>query len=95
MASKTILVKVAYVSNSHQEVISVTLPVNSTVEYAIKQSGLLQKCSEIDASKGAVGIYGKVVQNTQILNDQDRVEIYRPLTIDPMHARRKRADLQN
>jgi putative ubiquitin-RnfH superfamily antitoxin RatB of RatAB toxin-antitoxin module len=95
MASKTILVKVAYVSDSHQEVISVTLPVNSTVEHAIKQSGILQKYSEIDVSKSAVGIYGKVVQNTQILSDQDRVEIYRQLVIDPMHARRKRAKTQN
>lgn len=95
MASKTILVKVVYLSNSHQEVVSVTLPVNSTVENAIEQSGLLQKCSEIDVSKSAVGIYGKVVQNTQILKDQDRVEIYRPLTINPRHARRKRADIQN
>ena len=95
MASKTILVKVVYVSNSHQEVASVTLPVNSTVEHAIKQSGILQKCSEIDVSKNAVGIYGKVVQYTKILQDQDRVEIYRPLTINPRRARRKRAEIQN
>ncbi len=90
-----IFVEIAYASASEQIVLLVKIPVNSTIEHAINMSGILQKCPEIDFSKFAVGIYGKVVRKTQILKDQDRVEIYRPLIIDPMHARRKRAELQN
>ncbi len=92
---QNIRVTVAYALSNHQELVAVKLPENSTVEQAINKSGILQKYSEIDITKNAVGIYGKVVQYTQILHDQDRVEIYRLLTIDPMHARRKRADLQS
>ncbi|QMU61265.1 MAG: RnfH family protein [Gammaproteobacteria bacterium] len=94
-SEQNIRVTVVYALSDHQELIMVKLPENSTVEQAINESGILQKYSEIDIVKNAVGIYGKVVQNTQILHDQDRVEIYRQLTIDPMHARRRRAELQN
>lgn len=96
MASgKNISVTVVYALTHHQEVINVELPANSTVEQAIIESGILQMYSEIDITKNSLGIYGKVVKNSQILRDQDRVEIYRPLTIDPMHARRKRAEMQS
>ncbi|MGH1538446.1 MAG: RnfH family protein [Gammaproteobacteria bacterium] len=90
-----IVVEIAYISAEHQEVLSVKMPENCTVEDAINASGILKKCSEIDLAKCSVGIYGKVVKNSQILKDLDRVEIYRPLIIDPMHARRKRAQLQS
>ena len=50
--------------------------------------------NEIDLDKVGIGIFGKIVEFDQILQDQDRVEIYRPLATDPMQARRKRADIQ-
>lgn len=90
-----IRVKVAFESNKQHELILVELPINSTVEQAINESGILKKCSDIDLSICAVGIYGKIVESNQVLKDQDRVEILRPLIIDPMHARRKRAQLQH
>ena len=93
--SNTIHVKVAYISSSQNELISLELPVNSTAEQAVNKSKILQKCSEINYSNCALGIFGKVVDNKQILKDQDRVEILRPLIIDPKHARRKRAQLQD
>lgn len=96
MASlKNISVTVVYALAHHQEAIKVELPANSTVEQAIIESGILQIYSEIDITNNSLGIYGRVVKNSQILRDQDRVEIYRPLTIDPMHARRKRAEMQS
>lgn len=95
MASQQIInVKVAYESAKHHELITIELPENSTVEQAIKESGILQKCSEINLATFSLGIYGKIVDNNRILKNLDRVEIYRPLTIDPMHARRMRAELQ-
>jgi putative ubiquitin-RnfH superfamily antitoxin RatB of RatAB toxin-antitoxin module len=90
-----ISVKVAYALANHQEVISVELPSNSTVEQAVYASGILHKYTELGLTDYAVGIFGKVVQYNQILRDQDRVEIYRPLAIDPMQARRLRAGLQS
>lgn len=37
-----------------------------------------------------LGIWGKTTHMTQVLHDGDRLEIYRPLTVDPKIARRER-----
>ena len=92
---KTISVMVGYAVAENQKVLRVELPENSTVSQAIKNSGILQIFSEIDLDKVGFGIYGKIVEVDQILQDQDRIEIYRPLATDPMQARRKRADTQD
>ena len=92
---QTISVMVVYALANHQEVIAVELPANSTVERAINESGILQKFSEIDLTKNVVGIYGMIVEANKILKDHDRVEINRPLAMDPMQARRKRAGMQS
>ena len=39
----------------------------------------------------AVGVFGKRVALGQALREGDRVEIYRPLAVDPKEARRRRA----
>jgi putative ubiquitin-RnfH superfamily antitoxin RatB of RatAB toxin-antitoxin module len=38
-----------------------------------------------------MGIGGKVIEATHVLRDGDRVEILRPLELDPREARRRRA----
>ena len=92
---KIIQVKVVYATTTQHELILVELPINSTVEQAINESEILHKCDDIDLSTCALAIFGKIVERTQVLKDQDRVEILRPLIVDPMHARRKRAQLQH
>lgn len=47
---------------------------------------------EVDAS--AVGIWGHKVQPEDVLQEGDRLEVYRPLTVDPMEARRRRHAVQ-
>ena len=42
----------------------------------------------------AVGIYSKKVDLDLVLKDGDRVEIYRPLTLDPKEKRRQKARLK-
>ena len=61
------------------------------MEQAVKLSGILPRFPEIDLLKNKLGIYGKVVPPTTVLRDRDRIEIYRPLRVDPKEARRKRA----
>ena len=58
---------------------------------AIKKSSILLYFHEINLSKNKVGIYGKLVELDQIVKNNDRIEIYRPLSIDPKKARRVRA----
>jgi putative ubiquitin-RnfH superfamily antitoxin RatB of RatAB toxin-antitoxin module len=72
-----------------QQLRRILLPEGSTVEDAIRVSGLSEGISEFDPAR--VGIYGKLVPGDTILRDHDRVEIYRPLRADPKEIRRMRA----
>ena len=64
-----------------------------TTREAVCQSGLDEIFSELDLQTAPLGIFGKSVKSETLLRDKDRIEIYRPLLIDPKEARRKR--LQN
>lgn len=61
-----------------------------TVGEALQHSQLLKEFPNLDISK--VGIFSKVVKKEDILHDMDRIEVYRPLLIDPKQQRRDRAD---
>lgn len=87
----TIQIEVAYAMPRQQSVIPVTLPFGSTVGEAVQASGILNRHPEIDLTQQEVGVYGQIVSSSTSLNDGDRVEIYRPLLIDPKEARRQRA----
>ena len=58
---------------------------------AIRASGLLEGEAGIDISTQPVGIWGRVRALDAVLADGDRVEVYRPLVINPKEARRLRA----
>ena len=82
-------IEVVYAFPGRQVLRRVALPGGSTVEDAIRASGLLEEFPEIDPNR--VGIYGKVAGRDTRLRDRDRVEIYRPLRADPKEIRRARA----
>ncbi len=86
-----LVVEVIYAAQARQEIRTVRLPVGSVVEQAIRRSGLLTEFPEIDLTANRVGVYGEPVELDTILEGGERVEIYRPLVIDPKEARRKRA----
>ena len=86
-----IAVEVAYALPCSQTVRALTLPAGSTVEQAIDASGILRLVPGIDLRQNRVGIYGKLAKPDTILRNRDRVEIYRPLLVDPKEARRRRA----
>jgi uncharacterized protein len=63
----------------------------TSLEQAIRKSGILEEAPEIDLASCRTGIYGKLKALDTLLRDRDRIEIYRPLLADPKEARRKRA----
>jgi uncharacterized protein len=79
-------VEVVYALPGGEEAVTLQLPAGATADDAVRASGLLDKISP-----GKIGIHGKVVRPETPLADGDRVEIYRPLLIDPKEARRRRA----
>jgi putative ubiquitin-RnfH superfamily antitoxin RatB of RatAB toxin-antitoxin module len=84
-------IEVVYALPEKQIVRQMNLPEGTTVEQAVKLSGILPQFPEIDLLKNKLGIYGKLVPPTTVLRNRDRVEIYRPLRVDPKENRRKRA----
>lgn len=72
----------------------VTLPTGSTVAQAIAASGILAEFPELAAGRLCVGIWGRKTSLRQELHQQDRLEIYRPLRVDPKIARRERFNKQ-
>ena len=86
-----IAVVVAY-SPAPREVdqVSLSLPPDATVADALHASGLLARHPEIDLARQKVGVWGKLRTPDDPLRDGDRVELYRPLTVDPKEARRQR-----
>lgn len=82
---------VAYASEQQHYLYTVDFVTGMTVEQAIEQSGVHQHLDEIDVSR--CGIFGvKVKSLQQTLHAGDRVEIYRPLKINPKETRRNRAE---
>lgn len=66
------------------------LPCDSTVWQAVQASGLLGGGYGLELTGLTVGIWGRKVVLEQRLSHLDRVEIYRPLKVDPKVARRER-----
>lgn len=89
-----ITVEVVYALPREQAVVRLTLARGATVGEAIGQSGLLQRYAQIPAGGMCAGVFGNSVELDAPLADGDRVEIYRPLIVDPKEARRRRAALR-
>jgi len=86
-----ILVEIAYALPEEQVIISIKVPTIFNVQQAIDKSGIQKKFPCIDLSKNKVGIFGKKTTLDHVLKNRDRIEIYRPLILDPKEMRRKRA----
>ncbi len=85
-------IEVAYATPDREFIVSLHLPRGASARDAIAKSGLLERLPEIDLAKNRIGVYGKIVALDHRLQQCDRVEIYRPLTIDPKDIRRLRAN---
>ncbi|HJY79221.1 MAG TPA: RnfH family protein [Burkholderiales bacterium] len=89
MASLSI--EVVYALPSDEDAVTLSLTAGATAGEAVRASGVLERHPEIDLRHQAIGIHGRVVTAGTLLRDGDRVEIYRPLAVDPKEARRRRA----
>ncbi|MEQ9745787.1 RnfH family protein [Pectobacterium actinidiae] len=85
-------VDVVYALPERQYLRTVKLEEGSTVEQAIMASGLLELRHDIDLQVNKVGIYSRAAKLADVVQDGDRVEIYRPLIADPKELRRQRAE---
>jgi putative ubiquitin-RnfH superfamily antitoxin RatB of RatAB toxin-antitoxin module len=85
-------VQVIYIGSNIEFVKKINVPSDSSVQNAIEQSGLLEQYADISLENNKVGIFGNIVSLETILQENDRVEVYQPLKMDPMEARRLRSE---
>ena len=81
-------VTVVYAHPDRQIVRDIDVPAGTTVSDALLRSGITAEVP--DAARAAVGIFGHVTSGDTVLQAGDRVEIYRPLNLEPKEARRRR-----
>lgn len=91
MAERTTAVDVAYADAERQILLRVEVPSDSTVKQAIDLSGIAGKLPEGALDFQRLGVFGSRVAADRIVQNGDRIEIYRPLLLNPMEARRQRA----
>ena len=88
-------ISVAYALPEKQIWLELSVPEDATVIDAITQSKILSLFPEVDLDTQKVGIYGKFCKLETKLKDGDRVEIYRPITADPLTVPRRDTDDTN
>jgi len=91
MSVDLLRVEVVYATPERQARYELRVAQGTTVADAIRISGVCEAFPEIDLMRNRVGIHGHLTRPAQSLRDGDRVEIYRPLRVDPDEARRRRA----
>lgn len=76
-------VELVYALPRREKIVSIMVPEGATVRDALVKAGF--------DDGGSVGIFGEPATPETKLSDGDRIELYRPLKIDPKEARRRRA----
>ncbi|MFP6806017.1 MAG: RnfH family protein [Pseudomonadales bacterium] len=90
-AEGSIKIEVCYGLANEQCLIELQVPVGTTLIEAIQLSGILDRFPMLNIDSARKGIFSQFADDRQVLQAGDRVEIYRPLVVDPMEARRQRA----
>lgn len=91
---EAIRVQVCYAATQKTTMIELTMKCGSTIREAIEISQILIQHPEVNIDVCKVGIFGKIKLLSAVIRQGDRIEIYRPLTADPMEARRRRSAKQ-
>ncbi len=86
-------VEVAYALPDEQRIVALKVEPDCTVHEAVIRSKIVEYFPQIDPDNDPMGIFGKAVRDPhkEVMQEGQRVEIYRPLIIDPKTARSNRA----
>ena len=82
-------VEVVYALPKKQWIVSVHHEDGMTAIEAVRRSGLLESHPEIAEGPLVLGLFGVEIEHERDVADGDRVEICRPLAMDPREMRRR------
>ncbi len=91
MPDADIAISVVYALPDTQTVVRLSVPSGTTVAEAVGLSSLSSRFPELAAAPLNCAIFGRVVAPTQVVAAGDRIEVLRPLLIDPKESRRQAA----
>jgi putative ubiquitin-RnfH superfamily antitoxin RatB of RatAB toxin-antitoxin module len=93
--SEPIQIAVIFSDNARSiQTITLNMQSGSTVAMAVRQSQLLSTLNDDEIDQFTLGIRGRKVALKQLLRDGDRIDVCRPLKVDPKVARRQRFSRQ-
>ena len=84
-------VSIVYALKDQQWLYEATVARGTSALEMVVLSGVLEVFPELDKSTLQLGVYAQKVEHDYLLEEGDRVEIYRPLTADPKEVRRQLA----
>ena len=89
-----IKVEVAYALPHKQVLIPLHVKKGTTVYDAVVESGVADRFPDIDLETAPMGVFGKAERKPKerVLNEGERVELYRPLIAEPKEVRKRRAE---
>lgn len=90
-SAECIHVEVVYAEPGQVWSRTLRLSAGATARQAVDASGLVAERPDVRVTDDVLGVFGRRIKPQQALRDGDRVEVYRPLALDPMEARRQRA----
>ena len=91
MAIVVIKIQVVFATTVRQVIVELEVNEGTTIGAAVEQSDVKAQFPTEDFSQASYGIWSKVKSLSEVVSEDDRVEIYRPLEVDPKEARRRRA----
>lgn len=99
MGAETLTVEVAFALPTKQRIVALCVPEGTTARQAVALADLPTLFPDLTSdalTQAPLGIFGKALRNpdAQLLREGDRVEVYRPLAVDPKAARLERAKRQ-
>jgi putative ubiquitin-RnfH superfamily antitoxin RatB of RatAB toxin-antitoxin module len=86
-----ISIEVVYASPQQERIFALQVPPGTTIEQAITLSGVREQFPEIPELP-SVGVFSQPKKLHEEVFSGDRIEIYRPLLIDPKKARMERVN---
>jgi uncharacterized protein len=91
VSAESLTVEVVYATSERQSLVSLALPAGATVGDALDAVAAHPPFDVLDLKEAPVGVFGDRCGRDRPLAEGDRVEVYRPLRVDPREARRWRA----
>ena len=91
--TNSINIEVAYALPDKQRIVALSVEKGCSPLEAVERSKIAELFPGVDMTDAKLGVFGKAIKpDSYVLRPGDRIEVYRPLLVDPKEVRKKRAE---